>query len=372
MDFLNKLYESNYFGIGLFAVISVLVVTFLIVLFFGKRDEKKRQLEKPQDFVPTKPVDTNAFKETTPITPIDLNSSVAPTEISSPVTPIEPVAPISMDMPTNNVAPILEPTIAEQPVTPKIETPIIEAPVIPEPIVNERVINEPVIPPIHTPITEPVKPVINNDINRIPDNNIDLSNITPVIPVNPEPTPVIPVTPDVKTPIFEESTPVVEPKVMEPVRFDINNMNNVPNNTTSTEIYNKPVETPIVEPIIKEEVKPIVTPIIEEPVINGSYYRPVETPKVEEVKVPNFDFDAIAKSISKELDELENNVSNTYQEEPVVTPIKEITTPVEPRVIPTQTPQFSSVYVNNTVRPTITEENKMPNKIDLPTMKDHE
>ena len=42
MNFLDKLYESNYFGIGLFAVISFLVVTFLIVLFFGKRDEKRR------------------------------------------------------------------------------------------------------------------------------------------------------------------------------------------------------------------------------------------------------------------------------------------------------------------------------------------
>ena len=46
MDFLNKLYESNYFGIGLFAVISFLVVTFLVVLFFGKKDEKKRKLEE--------------------------------------------------------------------------------------------------------------------------------------------------------------------------------------------------------------------------------------------------------------------------------------------------------------------------------------
>ena len=48
MDFLNKLYESNYFGIGLFAVIAFLVVTFLIVLFFGKKDEKKRKLEATQ------------------------------------------------------------------------------------------------------------------------------------------------------------------------------------------------------------------------------------------------------------------------------------------------------------------------------------
>ena len=46
MDFLDKLYSSNYFGIGLFAVIAFLVVTFLVVLFFGKKDEKKRKLVK--------------------------------------------------------------------------------------------------------------------------------------------------------------------------------------------------------------------------------------------------------------------------------------------------------------------------------------
>ena len=40
MDFLNRLFESEYFGIGLFAVIAFLVVTFLVVLFFGKKDEK--------------------------------------------------------------------------------------------------------------------------------------------------------------------------------------------------------------------------------------------------------------------------------------------------------------------------------------------
>ena len=67
MDFLNKLYESNYFGIGLFAVIAFLVVTFLIVLFFGKKDEKKRKLEATQ-----KIASNNTFKETTEPTPVEL------------------------------------------------------------------------------------------------------------------------------------------------------------------------------------------------------------------------------------------------------------------------------------------------------------
>ena len=59
MTFLDRLYSSNYFGIGLFAVISFLVVSFLVVLFFGKRDQKKRSLEIAHEVEVE-----NAFKET--------------------------------------------------------------------------------------------------------------------------------------------------------------------------------------------------------------------------------------------------------------------------------------------------------------------
>lgn len=42
MEFLYRLYSNNYFGIGLFIVITVLAFAFLIILFFGKKDEKAR------------------------------------------------------------------------------------------------------------------------------------------------------------------------------------------------------------------------------------------------------------------------------------------------------------------------------------------
>ena len=376
---LNKLYDSNYFGIGLFAVISFLVVTFLIVLFFGKRDEKKRQLENSKEFAPSKPTDLNAFKETTPITPINLNNEIKEDVIPDVVAPIEPVAPISMDMPSNSVPVMEEPVI--EPITPPVVEPqIIGEPVNIEPVITPQVppvvptIEESVVPVANTPVIEPIRPVVNNDFNNNPVSSTAFANITPVIPVNVEPTLVVSNKPETVEPIrYENIAPVIEPKVMEPVKFDMNTINNI-NNTSAfnnTEI-NKPIETPIVEPIIKEEQKSIVTPIIEEPVISGSYYRPVETPKAEEVKVPNFDFDAIAKSISKELDELENNVTNTYQEAPVVTPLKDITPTVEPKVTPVTTPQFSSVYVNEPVKPVVKTGIDLPNKIDLPTIKTDE
>ncbi len=45
MEFLNELYSNEYFGIGLFIVITILAFSFLVILFFGKKDEKAR-LEK--------------------------------------------------------------------------------------------------------------------------------------------------------------------------------------------------------------------------------------------------------------------------------------------------------------------------------------
>lgn len=74
MEFLYRLYSNNYFGIGLFIVITVLAFTFLIILFFGKKDQKMREekalQEKREASIPIQeetkePVDT--------IEPITLN-----------------------------------------------------------------------------------------------------------------------------------------------------------------------------------------------------------------------------------------------------------------------------------------------------------
>ena len=300
MDFLNKLYESNYFGIGLFAVIAFLVVTFLIVLFFGKKDEKKRKLEATQKLAAD-----NTFKETTESTPIEI-----------PANP-EPVEPINLE--ANSI------------VEPVVMTP------------NESLVKpvEPVTPIMPTPPInqEPINPIKEED-NHFVDN---LSIEEPVRPVidTPKVEPIItPVAPIIK------DEPVVEPpvKVVEPTKIEI------PKETI----------TPV-EPIIKEEEPKLE--INEEPVIN-TYYKPVEKSKeVEEVKVPNIDFDSLAKSISKELDELENN-SRKY-EEIKVTPMSEVTKATSPR----QPETFSSVYVGTPAKEMPKEEMELPKRIDLPARK---
>jgi hypothetical protein len=317
MNFLDKLYESNYFGIGLFAVISFLVVTFLIVLFFGKRDEKRR-LESTKEL--EKNNADNTFKETTVSTPVEV-----------------PVVPVS-------------------------EVPIItnETPVIPTPVVEtiEPVINEVPVAPINyndEPIT-PIAPISYDyepkQFVEVPTEEVESIDI-PVSPViNEEPTPIVVEPMRNIEPIRLDTTSYdapVEPKVIEPIRITI------------------PEEPVNVAPII-DEVKPVVTPVsptptIVEPVVADTYYKPIEKPVADEIEVPSVDFDALAKSISDELDELENSTNNHY-EDVKVTPIDE--------VVSKPVTQFSSVYVNEPVKPVVKTGIDLPNKIDLPTIKTDE
>lgn len=308
MEFLDKLYSSNYFGIGLFAVISFLVVTFLIVLFFGKKDEKKRKLEATQ-----KLNTENTFKETTKAASIEI-----------PVNP-EPVAPIKLEQ-TPDVKPV---GMVEQPVDSLIDS-------IATPLTS-------VTPVMPIPPVAPVNSEKNNEFldNLVVDEPKSVSNqVSRVEPV------IAPVTPI----ITEEPKINVAPKIeLEPTKIEI------------------PKES--VKPIINEEIKPIIKEeepklqINEEPVIN-TYYNPAEKQvETESIKVPNIDFDSLAKSISKELDELENN-SRKY-DEIKVTPLHDITKHEEDK----QPETFSSVYVREPIKEIPKVEIELPKKIDLPARK---
>lgn len=48
MDFLTSLYSNENFGIILFTSVSILVLAFLIILFFGKKDQKERNIANEQ------------------------------------------------------------------------------------------------------------------------------------------------------------------------------------------------------------------------------------------------------------------------------------------------------------------------------------
>ena len=46
MDILNKIYNSEYFVIGLFVVIGILAVIFLVLVFSGKKSKKKEKVNE--------------------------------------------------------------------------------------------------------------------------------------------------------------------------------------------------------------------------------------------------------------------------------------------------------------------------------------
>ncbi len=109
MEFLEKLYSNENFGLYLVITIAILVVLFFIVLFMGKSDEKKtKALKNKKEEVtasediplPVQPVQNSATP--IPIKPIgENNSSGEAMVIGSPVvsevsipTPVEPISNI--------------------------------------------------------------------------------------------------------------------------------------------------------------------------------------------------------------------------------------------------------------------------------------
>lgn len=307
MEFLNKLYANENFGIGLFCVIAFLVVMFFVVLFFGKKDEKKRKLEETNK-LNTINNEENSFKETTVATPVEVPAA----------------EPIKVDDITSVVenAPQIEPVMPVEPISYE-----------PTAIEKEDIAN---------PTTEDTNFAENmNVVDPVAETSIETPVVEPIIE-SVEPIPID---------VVEE--PAIESPVIEPIRIQI------PDEVVSNETVN-------VAPII-EEVKPLIEemeePIIEEPTINNeTYYNPVEPVEATTVDIPNIDFDAIAKSISKELDELENE-SRTSEVE--VTPIKEITEPMN---------EVNSVYTNDPVKVTVAPKTKieLPKKIELPAAKTEE
>lgn len=269
MEFLDKIYGYEHFGIILFAFISVLVVIFLIVLFFGKKDEKKRELERTQALEAQKA--TEGFAEVNPEpTTLDIASPVLENEesIIPPLmeqeevvmnTDIEPVEPVMTETPVveEMVTPVLEPTVAPELITNTV------SPVL-QPEINLEPINIPAPETFIDPVVEEPIPEI-----KIPDFNFDelaasiaseLSALEKQTEENKVVEPVTPITPVVEaTPIEVPITPISEIAKPTPT----------PGPVTFSSVYiNKPVEP------VKEEM--VVEPVVETPVVEP-------TPIVKEI-----------------------------------------------------------------------------------------
>ena len=171
-DFLNKLYNYEYFGTYLMIAIAVLVLLFIIVLFFGKKDQKKREIEETKKLQQINNQD--AFKE---------ENNVASVEIPNTVVPEPPMTEEKLENDTiivpniNNLAvDDTEPTNNDipEPILPS-ENSNNEEVNIEEPVINNEQkveqVNEPILEKVEVPEAVSVEPTV--PLVDVPDFNLD-------------------------------------------------------------------------------------------------------------------------------------------------------------------------------------------------------
>ena len=149
-EFLNKLYNYEYFGTYLMIAIAVLVLLFIIVLFFGNKDKKKREIEETKKLQQINNQD--AFKEENNVASVEVPNEV----VQEPIMTQEQLENDTIIVPNiNNLAvDDTEPTNNDipEPILPS-ENSNNEEVNIEEPVIN----NEQKVEQVNEPILEKVE-----------------------------------------------------------------------------------------------------------------------------------------------------------------------------------------------------------------------
>ena len=272
-EFLNKLYSYEYFGTYLMIAIAVLVLLFIIVLIFGKKDQKKREIEETKKLQQIN--NTDAFKQESNVASIEVpkeevkESVVTQEQLENDTIVVPNVNNLVTDVPTN------------------IATNIVNN----ENVTNVNEIPEPVLPP---------QDVVNNYTPVSDTNTNNVSNDVPVEPIldKVEEKPLVfNDTPNVEMPTFEMPEAVsVEPTVP---------LVDVPD-------FNLDEITSGVEEI-KEEHEDISRPAE----VFSSVYAPqkeeIELPKLEEANTKKDDLNIELPTLKKDAEEeIEKPELNDY------------------------------------------------------------
>ena len=203
-DFLNRLYSYEYFGTYLMISIAVLILLFVIILFFGKKDQKKREIEETKKLQQIKSED--AFKEE------DNSLKVETEEIKDPV---------KEENPSVN-EPVIVPSIEN--ITPNIESESLDS-------ANDTLPNIPNSLEVENLTTniETVEQVENENLEK----------------------PVLNAIPNIEEEKISEG-PVLEPEVETPLVFDSSDAPEIPEFNLD-EIIRSTIDTNNIEPV-KEEI----------------------------------------------------------------------------------------------------------------------
>jgi hypothetical protein len=146
-EFLNKLYSINNFSLYLTIAIVVLVILFIIVLFFGKKDQKERELEATKKLQQLE--NTNTFKQENNEFKVEVNP---PTNIENDTIMVPRVDDTTIN---NMAAPEVNVSTPEPVSMPVMDTTEFEAPV--------NNFNVPEVPVVEVPDFSFEQPTINNE-----------------------------------------------------------------------------------------------------------------------------------------------------------------------------------------------------------------
>ena len=177
-EFLNKLYNYEYFGTYLMISIAVLVLIFIIILIFGKKDQKHREIEETKKLQQINEETLNGFKETGAGIPLNVEPSLNPVnEQPSPMPNLENdtiiVPTLDINESLNNLGSLTE--VNEMPKVEKAAEVLPETPVnnlneainrIDNP--NAYMASQNVMPNIETPKVEDMPRMDIPEMNEVP------------------------------------------------------------------------------------------------------------------------------------------------------------------------------------------------------------
>lgn len=301
MEFLYKLYSNDYFGIGLFIVITVLAFSFLVILFFGKKDEKARNKQIANDIK----LENNELNNETNIT----NEEIKTDALETISLPTEDAPVMLEEVPTLQEEPIqtidteenvsLEETVKEE----EFVDPFVSSNMV---LNSDLVTNEPIIEPVIEEVQNSdnqennvfdvpsLEDVLNQELN-FSENSIEEKKDEPIIEFN------------IETPVIEE--PVVNNIFTEPeVKEEAPKKVSMPTQFSSVYLT-KEKEEQTIEPVVEETKEEVIAPIPLKPEFDLP--KPIDLPKLnKESGVTSTNNENIISPLLNENND--NNLNNIF------------------------------------------------------------
>lgn len=335
MDFINKIYNSDYFVIGLFILIGILAAIFIILVFSGrkKKDTTEQSVNNAETNDLTKNLETinnvtndgmvNNVPQPQPTVTEPVQSMVMTNDIAQPAVSNTVAEPTNIDMMSfGQEAPIETPVQEPE----RIEV----SPINPEPVVeenkNDNLFNTSIFHGMPSEIMEMSAANMENETPSVEENKNDITaNLFQPVPdldTVPVDIPVATSESTVETTNIDFNLPTIEPIVQPEVpSVDIPAMatNNIdlpktelPNTnieeqpkvqmpTQFSSVYVNKEDNKVEKPVVSAEPTSVNPPY--DPTLFQSILKPNPEPKVEQ-------------SITPEVTNVENNVQSANATQP--------------------------------------------------------